>query len=766
MAAPISAHNTLIDLDVAYDVWHKSKAIGYSEVPSSVFALHILQIHRQYCEECFPSDCQQQGGDRSHGYLSRGVSQKRVKMETSTESLSDDISQSTSITMKYMKSETIDGQYQQDSQEVTTRQDRYVKSETIDGQYQQDSQEVTTRQDRYVTVETIDDQYQQDKEDVTTGQDRYVKSETTDDQYQQDTGAMTTGQDKHVKSETIDDQYQQDSQEVMAGQELGTDFYSADNHQLLRTENHSETVPDWASECGTKNLDSPGNSVDTGFAQNTITCDNVMNSMATEKEESDGNQPTNKQSQSLENEERNEHRAVIAESLISEPFPSQIMNVTLHGDIVERVDSSYSDINEKNNIMCKTSVNPNDKHSNAENHSMTLRRNTTSFGHTETSKGSTTSSDLEKDTTKRPFVCCPSVRMSSTVVTKKIDRCGLCDFDFLEEFVNNKGKLGKGYLRKRRLQESDRICLSSCLNINIDKSASICIVCQGLCDKFTISTQRIKEVTETLASKVAHKSRKRVQDSPTEMTPVSKRPNMRTFSPVIKVTKMDVVPPMQLCVQATSQQSRTKQSTPRRLISLPVENTQIQITIAYRSKTTEKIIEPAYHGVATAIVSQDSNKLVKRAVNMNIDALSQHLKPIVAAEVRACVHNYNSVFRQSHPEGFQDSSFQEIFNEVNSTCPVLFSAICSAMRINSDSPTDMDVFHFGCAVAPILKYRSAQMSALAYHVGFILKRGGLSQKSHRQLCTMGYAISPSSIDTKVHELNKANEEDAEDLLTD
>ncbi|XP_077988116.1 uncharacterized protein LOC144442612 [Glandiceps talaboti] len=415
MAAPISANNTLIDLDVAYDVWHNSKAIGYSEVPSSVFALHIIQIHRQYCEECFPTDCQQQDGDRSHGYLSRGVSQRQVKMETSTEydTLSDDISQSTSITMKYMKSETIDDQYQQDSQEVTTGQDKHVKSETIDGQYQQDSQEVTTGQDRYVKSETIDGQYQQDSQEVTTGQDRYVKSETidgqyqqdseelasgqdkhvtmtteqdryvtseiTNDQYQQDTEEMTTGQnryvksetidgqyqqdsqevttgqDKHVKSETIDDQYQQDSEEVMAGQELGTDFYSADNHQLLRTENHSETLPDWASECGTKNLDSPGYSVDTGFAQNTSTGDDMMNSITIEKEESDDNQPTNKQSQSLEYEDRNDHRAVIAESLISDPFPSQIMNVTLHGDTVERIDSSYSDINEKDNIMCKTS---------------------------------------------------------------------------------------------------------------------------------------------------------------------------------------------------------------------------------------------------------------------------------------------------------------------------------------------------------------------------------------------------------------------------
>ncbi|XP_077996088.1 uncharacterized protein LOC144449430 [Glandiceps talaboti] len=360
-----------------------------------------------------------------------------------------------------------------------------------------------------------------------------------------------------------------------------------------------------------------------------------------------------------------------------------------------------------------------------------------------------------------------------TMHQESADECFVCGFSFLDDFVNSKGKVVKGNTRKRKVKESDCITLSTCLDVTVSKQASVCIVCQSLTGKLLKCINTVKEVKETLKAKLQLKtltSQKRSHGTPTEIrpsTPSRKRPHTSTFvpqSPSILVVEQVMIPPLPPGPQGKQAKTGSKK-TARQSLPLPSEKTQIQITIVTPSATRDKIIDPVFHKAARAIVAQDTTTLVKTAIGLNTKALCQHLVPVIEREVNAvCSVQFNSVLCKTTREGLHDFSFEQLFEECRTVCPVVFAVICAAININILVPTYTDKYRFGCVISPILKTRSKHMSALAYHIGFILKNGGLSERSHKRLTKMGYAVSPSSVDTKVKQLSVTEEEDTVDMV--
>ncbi|XP_077987014.1 uncharacterized protein LOC144441333 [Glandiceps talaboti] len=141
MATPIKVERE-IHLNTAFDVWHGVKAVGYSKLSDDAFAEHLLHIHRQYCGECFPSECQQQGYDPSY-HLGQDIYKNEVKLVEEKEGVSvpDDVLQSTSVTMMGIKSELIDDLYQEDLGEVVSAKVLENNSNSTDNYHLQSTEE-------------------------------------------------------------------------------------------------------------------------------------------------------------------------------------------------------------------------------------------------------------------------------------------------------------------------------------------------------------------------------------------------------------------------------------------------------------------------------------------------------------------------------------------------------------------------------------------------------------------------------------------------
>ncbi|KAK3107199.1 hypothetical protein FSP39_009157 [Pinctada imbricata] len=107
-------------------------------------------------------------------------------------------------------------------------------------------------------------------------------------------------------------------------------------------------------------------------------------------------------------------------------------------------------------------------------------------------------------------------------------------------------------------------------------------------------------------------------------------------------------------------------------------------------------------------------------------------------------------------------NWDRINNELQIRAPYILRIISS---IASDIPKQVDGYsiHTLCTVASALHARSSYMSFIQYVVGFVLTHGGCSKRDMERMCSLGFNVSPSSLQRKLTSWHEHLDEEVNNL---
>ena len=139
----------------------------------------------------------------------------------------------------------------------------------------------------------------------------------------------------------------------------------------------------------------------------------------------------------------------------------------------------------------------------------------------------------------------------------------------------------------------------------------------------------------------------------------------------------------------------------------------------------------------------------KTAVNtcLRHELLAPEFNEAFACEIARECKNYSksdSCLKERSPDQLAVFSNKTLCKEVNTHCPVLYSALCQASNLcclNSEESNERAVNAIALAVSALIRCRNPTMSAAAYRISTVLFHSGVSFKDFTRLNHLGICMS-------------------------